>query len=648
MTRFATHRLSTRLQLGALLLGLGVAASASAQVNGFRGTDYLKASNTDRGDEYGHAVALSGDTMVVGAYLEDSAALGIGGNQLDNNARDAGAVYIYVRDNNRWRLDAYVKASNAEAGDRFGWAVALDGDLMVVGAPEEDSASTGIDGVQSDNTYSNSGAAYVFERIGGRWQQRAYLKASNTDPRDRFGTTVAIYGEMIVVGAPDEDSNATDINGDESNNSFLNSGAAYLFQRNGSRWSQQAYLKPFNTGGGDRFGSVVDIHRDFVVVGAPFESSDAIGVDGDGGNNFALNSGAAYVFRRNESRWSQSVYLKPFNTDPGDLFGTSVAIGELDVVVGAIGEDGSAAGVNGEFDDLRQDAGAAYTFIRDGREWFGVDYLKSSNPDFDDAFGSAVALDRVRIVVSAIGEDSNATGVDGDDSNNGASDSGAAWSFNRVGQRWMLGQYLKASNTDRGDRFGISLAFAGGELLIGASGEESSSNRINGDQTDNAAPSAGAAYRYEDPAAFPVAINPGMNDAWFNPVTPGQGLFINAFPDNGTMFVAWFTYDINLPDEALEANLGWPGHRWLTAQGPYSNDTAELEVFLTSGGLFDQVEPAPEVDGPIGTMRLLWLNCDEAFLLYELTQPVVSGVIPLRRPVEESAALCEALADAEE
>lgn len=636
-----------RLGLAVLLtLVAGQLTTALAQNTGFRVDDYIKASNTDPGDEFGQSVAISGDLMAFGAYREESSARNVGGGQLDNTARDAGAVYVYVRDNNRWQLDAYIKPNNMDAGDRFGWSVALDGDRLVVGAPEEDGAGTGLNANPGDNSASNAGAVYLFERVRGRWQQSAYLKASNTDARDRFGTAVAIDGDTIVVGAPDEDSNARGINGDQSNNSSLNSGAVYVFRKPDNRWFQEAYIKASNTGGGDRFGSAVDIHRDTIVVGAPAESSDAIGVDGDQGNNFALEAGAAYVLNRADSFWNQTGYLKPFNTDPGDRFGTAVAIGELDIVVGAVGEDGSSPGVNGEFDDLRRNAGAAYSFIRDGRFWFGVDYLKASNPDFDDAFGSAVDLDRLRLVVTAVGEDSNATGLDGDDANNGASDSGAAWTFNRNGRRWVAGQYLKAPNTDRGDRFGTDVALQAGVLLVGASGEESNATGVNGNAADNTLSNAGAAYRYSDSGAFPVTINPGMADAWLNPLTAGQGYFVNVYPELALMFVGWFTYDLRLPEEGVEADFGWAGHRWLVAQGSFSGDTADLDVYLTTGGRFNQEEPMPEEEGVIGTMRILWLDCEQAFLIYDLTRPVISGAMPLRRGARDGTVLCEAFEDA--
>src|SRR5262249_9768585 len=141
---------------------------------------------------------------------------------------------------------AYIKASNTDAGDDFGATVAASGDTLVVGAPREDSHATGINGDQGDNSAPDSGAVFVFVRNGSTWSQQAYLKASNPDYGDLFGSTVDISGDTIVVGAAGEASAATGVNGNASDNSLPGAGAAYVFVRTGTAWSQQAYLKPSN------------------------------------------------------------------------------------------------------------------------------------------------------------------------------------------------------------------------------------------------------------------------------------------------------------------------------------------------------------------------------------------------------------------
>ncbi|MCH8228248.1 MAG: FG-GAP repeat protein, partial [Proteobacteria bacterium] len=142
---------------------------------------------------------------------------------------------------------AYLKASNTDGGDFFGWSVAISGETLVVGARNEDSNASGINGDQNNDSAVDAGAAYVFTRSGTVWSQQAYLKASNTDIDDLFGLSVAISGDTLVVGTRREDSNASGINGDQSDNSAIQAGAAYVFTRSGTVWNQQAYLKASNT-----------------------------------------------------------------------------------------------------------------------------------------------------------------------------------------------------------------------------------------------------------------------------------------------------------------------------------------------------------------------------------------------------------------
>ncbi len=141
-------------------------------------------------------------------------------------------------------------------------------------------------------------------------------------------------------------------------------------------------------------------------------------------------------------------------------------------------------------------------------------------------------------------------------------------------------------------------------------------------------------------------INPGLNDAWFDPATVGQGFLISVFPVIEQMFVAWFTYDIERPPEDVTAILGEPGHRWLTAQGQYEGDTATLTIFLTQGGVFDSPEPPADTDlAGDGTMTIKFSNCEEGLLHYEIASLGISGNIPIERIVGDNIVLCETLSD---
>jgi AICAR transformylase/IMP cyclohydrolase PurH len=258
---------------------------------------YLKASNTDESDHFGGSVALSGDTLAVGARSEDSNATGVNGDETSNDAYRSGAVYVFTRSGGVWSQQAYLKASNTDSTDNFGLSVALSGDTLAVGARSEGSNATGVNGDETSNTARRAGAVYVFTRSGVVWSQQAYLKASNTDGGDTFGQSVALSGDTLAVGVYQEDSNATGVNGDQSSNAAEDSGAVYVFTRSGVAWTQQAYVKASNTDEDDEFGHSVALSGDTLAVGAVEESSNATGVNGDQSSNAAGTSGAVYVTR---------------------------------------------------------------------------------------------------------------------------------------------------------------------------------------------------------------------------------------------------------------------------------------------------------------------------------------------------------------
>lgn len=456
---------------------------------------YVKASNSDIGDRFGFSVAVSNDTVVIGAPYEDSNATDVNGNQADNSAPDSGAVYVFVRNAGVWTQQAYLKASNTEAGDFFGIAVAIDGDTAVVGARWEDCDSTGVNGFQFNNNATDSGAVYVFERSGSVWTQSAYLKASNTGASDQFGRSLALDGNTLVVGAMFEESNATGVNGDQSNNTAKQSGAVYVFVKNAMIWSQQAYLKASNTDAFDYFGFSVGISGNTIAVGAYFEDSNATGAGGNQTSNSATNSGAAYVFERTGTVWTQQEYLKASNTGVDDFFGYALAISGDTIVVGARGEDSSASGVNGnQSNNSLFYSGAAYVFVRTGVVWTQQAYVKASNPGGIDQFGWSVSLSGDKLVIGAISEDSNATGSNGNQSNNSTPDSGAAYVFERIGTVWSQAAYLKASNTGVSDNFGFAVCVDAQTVVVGAWQEDSNAIGINGNGADDSFEYAGAAY----------------------------------------------------------------------------------------------------------------------------------------------------------
>jgi hypothetical protein len=440
---------------------------------------------------------------------------------------------------------AYVKASNTGAGDGFGGAglgaigaigFGISGDVMAIGAPKEASAA-GTN--QQDDSAPSAGAVYVMTRSGTTWRQDAFIKAPNAEANDRFGASVAISGDTLVVGAPNEASNATGVDGDRTNNAAAGSGAAYVFVRAGSVWSLQAYLKASNTGAGDQFGFAVAIDGDTIAVGAFGEDSAATGIDGDGLNNAAGTSGAVYVFTRQSGVWSQQAYIKASNTGANDQFGIGVSVDGDTLVVGAQSED--SGDPTNELDDSQPAAGAAYVFARVSGIWSQQAYVKASRPEMLDTFGTSVSVSGDTVVVGARAEDSNATGVGGDEDDNSLSDSGAAYIFTRTGTTWTQTAYLKASNTDSFDLFGHSVSIRGDILCVAAREEASASTGSNGDQANNDATESGAAYVFTrtdgvwSQRAYLKASNTGAGDQFgFTVAVDGTTVAVAAIHEDGS------------------------------------------------------------------------------------------------------------------
>jgi FG-GAP repeat protein len=419
---------------------------------------YVKASNAGSGDHFGNIVALSadGNTMAVGAFWESSAAIGVNGNESDDSLPQAGAVYVFARRGNTWSQQAYLKASNTGRkggeddidGDQFGFSLALsgDGNTLAVGATSEDSNAAGINGNQADDSASSAGAVYVFTRTGTMWTQHAYFKSEATPMAtagDQFGYSLALNGNgrTLAVGVYDEGGSARTVNGtiDAMRNG---SGAVYVFARTDAGWAREAYLKTWNSEGGDSWGVSVALSEDgnTLATGSIDEDCLCPGVHTDantgiGDQKANTSAGAVAVFVRKGTAWAQQAYIKSSNISNFDWFGVRLALsGDGNTLaVGAQNEDGGGQGVNSRQDDSAEEAGAVYVFSRAGTAWTQQAYVKGSNTQAYDEFGGSVALNRDgrTLVAGARGEDSGATGVNGNQADNSLDESGAVYVFTR-------------------------------------------------------------------------------------------------------------------------------------------------------------------------------------------------------------------------
>ncbi|MGE0127865.1 MAG: putative Ig domain-containing protein [Blastocatellales bacterium] len=470
----------------------------------------LLATDGTAGDYLGHAVALSGNTALVGAPF-------------DNLSR--GAAYVFVRNGGKWTQQARLTAQDGASFDHFGYAVALDGDYALIGTvygpgganpdqgaayvfvrggttwsqqarlnagdgggPSHFGAAVALDGQtaligahqsQIRPSASRTGAAYVFTRNGAAWTQQARLSASDSAADDQFGFSVALDGDTALVGAPADNVGAN-----------ANQGSAYLFTRSGASWTQRQRLDGSRVGpaANDQFGIAVALSGEKALIGAHLYGSD--------------DHGEVFDFRRDATGWTHGSLLSAPNPTAGGHFGVSVALDADTAVVGAAlgpfapGADQRSAYVfvqRGDYELVRRfgpelgsandgfgyavaldgdtvlvgayrgdatanDQGAAYVFtLRDSRS-VEQQKLTANDGGAGDNFGNVAALDADTLVVGADGDD---IGVN--------ADQGSVYVFTRSGAVWTLQQKITAADGAAGDLFGWSVALRGDTLVVGAS-----------------------------------------------------------------------------------------------------------------------------------------------------------------------------------
>lgn len=384
----------------------------------------LAADDGDSKDRFGNAVALDGDTTLVG--VEEDA---------EPNGGDAGSAYVFVRSGGEWSQQAKLAAADGDSSDAFGHSVALDGDTALVGAPgEEDTYSP---------TQFRTGAAYLFTRSGNEWSQQAKLAADDGEGNDRFGSAVSIDGDTSLVGASHDE----EPNGNEA-------GSAYVFVRSGGEWSQQGKLWASDGLDADHFGFSVSLDGDTALVGA----SDANLSDS------RFDAGAAYVFARSGSTWSQEAKLVAYDVSGFDHLGRSVSLDGDTALLGAWGSDEP----NGE------EGGSAYVFQRSGSDWNEQAKLAAQDGDSNDRFGWSVSLDTGTALVGALADEHL--------NDSFASYGGSAYVFVRSVSNWSQHAKLAASDGDAQDDFGNAVAFDGATALVAARDDEDP----NGDSAGSA------------------------------------------------------------------------------------------------------------------------------------------------------------------
>ena len=398
----------------------------------------LLAADGAAGDNLGFAVAIDGDTALVGAPGSDAGA-----------SADQGAVYVFERSGTTWTRTQKLTSTEGAAGDQFGYAVAFDGDTAVIGAFCAE-VGPGLD----------QGAAYVFTRAGTSWVQQQKLVASDAAAADVFGYTVAVSGETALVGAIYDDVGGA-----------IDRGSAYVFVRSGTTWTQQQQLIAADGAADDRFATSVALSGETALVGAVY--------DDVGGNP---DQGSAYIFLRSRDTWSLQRKVTAADGAGGDCFGNSVALEGDTALVGAV------------YDDVGDDMnlGSAHVFVRNGAEWSLQQKLVP--PGGDEKWFGSVALSGDEALVGAM--------------HDLAWDEGAAYMFVRSGSAWSQECQLVADDGAIGDFLGYSVALSGDTALVGAFRHDVGANA---DQ--------GSAYAFVIDATAPVTdavVTPAPNTEGWN------------------------------------------------------------------------------------------------------------------------------------
>ena len=309
----------------------------------------LTASDGAKSDDFGYAVSISGDTLAIGAFRDDD--LGV----------SSGSVYVYALVGSSWVEQAKLLAADGAAVDRFGFAVALDGDTLFVGAPRDDDLGT------------LSGSVYVFTDPGSGWSQTQKLLASDGRVRAEFGFSLDLDGDAALIGSPRYDPTPS---------IQTAHGKAYAFRRTAGVWAEEAGLVASDTDPSDRFGTDVGLSGDVAVVGAPLAEA---GTPSNGNND-----GAAYVFEYGGGVWNETAILRLSVFQQYAVFGTTVAVDGDTLLVGVPG-----------LDVLEINEGGASLYRRVGQEWALLSTIPSSAPVPLQELGTGVALDGGTIGIAA-------------------------------------------------------------------------------------------------------------------------------------------------------------------------------------------------------------------------------------------------------
>ena len=512
----------------------------------------------------------------------DGYRLAAGAGTSDGNGDNSGHASVYQWSGTAWtQLGANIDGE--AVGDYSGSSISLssDGNRLAVGA------------FFNDGNGADSGHVRVYHWSGTVWTQLGGdIDGEVAGDYSGYSVSLTSDGNRLAIGAYRNDGN-----GD-------NSGHARVYQWSGTDWAQL---------GTDIDGEVAGDYSGYSVSLTSDGNRLAIGAHRNDGNGD--NSGHARVYQWSGMVWTQ-LGGDIAGEVAGDRSGTSISLSS----------DGNRLAVGAPSNDGNGDrSGHVRVYHWSGTVWtqLGGDIDGEVAGDgFGVEFSVSLSSDGHRLAVGAPFNDGN-----GDRS-------GHVRVYHWSGTDWaQLGTDIDGEVAGDESGYGVSLSSDGNRLAVGALNND-------GSGTDS-----GHVRVYDLSMFSTFTINAGLNDAWFYEPTSGQGFFITVFPDLGYVSLAWFTYDTELPLPDAVANLGDPGHRWITAIGPIEGNQVTMNIEMTSGGIFDTATLIDRTDPPgsDGTIILTFDNCNSGIVEYDIPSINRQGTVPIQRVAGDNIVICEAL-----
>lgn len=515
------------------------------------------------------------------ALSPDGNRLAIGARLNDDNGIKSGHVRVY-----EWLNSAWVQLGSDLPGeaayDEFGGAVAWS----------LDGQRLAVGASLNDGNGFDAGHVRVFQWSDVDWIQLGD-DIDGEAAYDESGGSIALSsrGNRLAVGARLNDGNGFD------------AGHTRVYKWSGTNW--------------ELLGDDIDGEAAYDESGVSVSlSSDGnrllIGADRNDDNGIDAGHGRVYQWRG--SQWQQmgtDINGESF----GDLFGHSVSLTS----------DGNRLAIGAPFNinNNGTNSGHVRVFSWSGTDWIQLGTDIDGEAAYDESGGSL-----------SIASDGNLLAIGAHRNDGGGLNAGHTRVYEWSGTEWLQsGVDIDGEAAEDASGISVSLAPLGKQLAIGA-------NLNNGNGIDS-----GHARIFDMNVAGSFKINAGLNDAWFDPVTDGQGFFITVFPDLGIISLAWFTYDTELPPDDAQSNLGDPGHRWMTAVGSYTGNRATMNIEMTSGGIFDTQTEIERTDPPgsDGSITLTFYDCNSGTVEYDITSIDQQGTVPISRVASDNIALCEAL-----